>query len=250
MKNIVLSIMALVIATALAGCGSGSSAKKEVDSDEHAHAEGGVTFDTKHGLRVPAETAEFIGLKIADVEERRVKSTFRFAAQVYRAGEAGKPALASGDVSPDEAHMVKAGQTVKVELDNGAALPGRIAEIEPHTDKETVEHLDVAVEIEDREGKARAGTFANVSVVVGKDEAVVSVPRSSVLQTAEGKFVYTVSGEHLIRAGVKTGVMNDENVEITDGLYSGDKIVVKPVMTLWMAELQSIRGGQACADGH
>jgi hypothetical protein len=26
--------------------------------------------------------------------------------------------------------------------------------------------------------------------------------------------------------------------------------VVQPVMTLWLAELQSLRGGKACADGH
>ena len=32
--------------------------------------------------------------------------------------------------------------------------------------------------------------------------------------------------------------------------FDRDEVVVNPVMTLWMAELQSIRGGKACADGH
>jgi hypothetical protein len=39
-------------------------------------------------------------------------------------------------------------------------------------------------------------------------------------------------------------------VQITDGLYAGDQVVVQPVMSLWLAELQSLRGGKACADGH
>lgn len=38
-------------------------------------------------------------------------------------------------------------------------------------------------------------------------------------------------------------------LQVTDGLYAGDQIVVQPVMTLWMAELQSLRGGKVCSDG-
>jgi hypothetical protein len=49
---------------------------------------------------------------------------------------------------------------------------------------------------------------------------------------------------------VKLGAINHEWAEVTDGLYAGDQIVVSPVMTLWLAELQSLRGGKACADGH
>jgi hypothetical protein len=44
--------------------------------------------------------------------------------------------------------------------------------------------------------------------------------------------------------------MNNELVEITDGLYAGDQIVTSPVNDLWMAELQILRGGKACTCGH
>ena len=71
----------------------------------------------------------------------------------------------------------------------------------------------------------------------------MSVPRSALLRTVEGWFVYTKSGDRLIRAAVKVGVMNDEFAEITDGLYAGDIVALKPVMKLWLAELQAIRGG-------
>ena len=59
-----------------------------------------------------------------------------------------------------------------------------------------------------------------------------------------------MSGKQFVRAALKTGEVSNESVEVTDGLYAGDRIVVQPVMTLWLAELQSIRGGKACADGH
>ena len=34
--------------------------------------------------------------------------------------------------------------------------------------------------------------------------------------------------------------------EILDGLYAGDKIVVHPVLTLWMTQLHNVNGGDAC----
>jgi multidrug efflux pump subunit AcrA (membrane-fusion protein) len=81
--------------------------------------------------------------------------------------------------------------------------------------------------------------------------SVATVPKSAVLKTAEGAFVYTVSGEFFLRTPVKVGAdAGDTAVEIKDGLYTGDQIVTHPIMTLWMAELQAIRGGASCADGH
>ena len=44
--------------------------------------------------------------------------------------------------------------------------------------------------------------------------------------------------------------MDEDHVEIKDGLYSGDVVVTKAVKSLWMAELQVLRGGKACSCGH
>jgi hypothetical protein len=35
-------------------------------------------------------------------------------------------------------------------------------------------------------------------------------------------------------------------VEIKDGLYAGDQVVLQPVMSLWLTELAAVKGGQAC----
>ena len=59
-----------------------------------------------------------------------------------------------------------------------------------------------------------------------------------------------MNGKFYLRTAVKVGAMNEQAVEITDGLYSGDEIVASPVMSLWMAELQVLRGGKACTCGH
>lgn len=233
---------AVALLALLVGCGRPSS---HSDEASHEHVEDGVTFSSKHGLRVAPHTAAFLGLKVAEVEERVVTAEFGFTAQIY--GRTRDTQMASGDVSPEQARLLQRGQAVTIEAEGPTLLGGRISEIDPHTDKATVDHWDVSVTID---GQLAPGTFVTVKVPRGGTAPVTSIPRSALLETAEGKFVYTASGEHFVRTAVKTGTIGTNHVEITDGLYSGDSIVVTPVMALWMAELQSVRGGKACADGH
>jgi multidrug efflux pump subunit AcrA (membrane-fusion protein) len=65
-----------------------------------------------------------------------------------------------------------------------------------------------------------------------------------------GTFVYVPNGRYFFRTPVKVGRKTEETVEVLDGLYSGDEVVREPVTSLWLAELQALRGGVACADGH
>jgi hypothetical protein len=75
---------------------------------------------------------------------------------------------------------------------------------------------------------------------------VVTIPSAAVLGCSEGQFVYAVSGEHLVRTAVKVGASNSDLIEITEGLYAGDQVVLEPVLSLWMTELAAVKGGQAC----
>ena len=90
------------------------------------------------------------------------------------------------------------------------------------------------------------GAFLQASCQLESGESVVTIPRAALLQCSDGYSVYTVSGEHLLRTPVKVGVVNAELVEIKDGLYSGDQVVLQPVMSLWLTELAAVKGGQAC----
>lgn len=251
-----LFTFAAVTSLMLAGCGH-----KDGDSHPQAagEAEAGVTFSAKKGLLVPPETAKFIGLKVADVEERKFAAEFQFSAQIYRAASeaqfaslqaSGTPfALASGQVSPADAARLSEGQTVSVRSgDEGVSLPGRIVTLKRGLEKSSGE-VEVLLAIADAPQPLASGAVLSVSVPLGGEKNVVSVPHSALFRTTDGDFVYTVSGDHFMRAPVKLGVVNHEFAEITDGLYAGDQVVAQPVMTLWMAELQSLRGGKACADG-
>lgn len=253
-ERISLAVFITMTALVIAGCG-----QKDGDSHAHGEAEVGVTFNAKKGLLVPTATAKFIGLQIADVEERKIASAFQFSAQVYRAASevqfvslqpnSTPAALASGNVSPADAAKLNEGQTVSVQSGAGeVSLPGRIVALKRGLEKASGQ-VEVLLAVSDGQSLLAPGGSVSVTVSFGGEKSVVSVPRSALFRTTEGDFIYTVSGDHFVRAPVKLGVINHEFAEITDGLYAGDQIVVQPVMTLWMAELQSLRGGKACADG-
>lgn len=242
-------VLAAITALAMTGCG-------HEEGDGHAHeAEPGISFQAKYGLLVTPTTARFIGLEVADVEERKIKSTLEFSAQIYRAVSGAQfasnltSALASGMVSATQAALLREGQPVSVPVTGADPLVGRVVGLNCGLEK-TAGQVEVLLAVDDFQGRLTRGAFVSVAATLGGDKSVVSVPRSGLLRTTEGDFVYTLSGDRFVRAAVKLGVVNHEFAEVTDGLLDGDKIVVRPVMTLWLAELQSIRGGKACADGH
>lgn len=199
-------------------------------------------FNAKFGLNVPKKMSDFIGLQIVEVEERLVRSTNQFSAQVYsrRNGQA----FATASLDKQTAQCLRSGTPLTITAPDVDAMVGKITSLSTNGISEAL------LEIEDSQSALKGSDYLTVSVTTGGDKKVVSVPREALLKTVEGHFVYTVSGERLVRTAVKIGAINESFVEITDGLYSGDQVAVQPVMTLWLAEMQALRGGKACADGH
>lgn len=85
--------------------------------------------------------------------------------------------------------------------------------------------------------------------VASKGDSPV-VPVSAVFETAEGHFAYVENGERLLRTPVRIGAALGSEVAIADGLLEGDVVAVAGVKYLWFAELQAVKGGVGCADGH
>lgn len=78
----------------------------------------------------------------------------------------------------------------------------------------------------------------------------VIVPNRALLRTSEGVFVFVQNGQRWLRTPVKVGAESADSAEVTDGVLEGDVVAVAGVHDLWLAELQAIKGGVGCADGH
>lgn len=235
--------MLLTIASLFALAGMLSSCTESKASIAAAPTpENGAQFKEGQGLSLTETMAEAIDLKVAEVQEETIAPVFTAELQsVHRGKEA------SGWMSAEQAERVTLGMKADLKLAGAAeTISGKVLRIERSAfaaggDYEVVvespSELDPGVSV--------AATFR-----LKADGNLTAIPKSALLSTAEGHFVYAKNGEYYVRTAVKIGAVGEEHVEILDGLYTGDEIVTSPVMSLWLAELQSLRGGKACNCGH
>ena len=81
-------------------------------------------------------------------------------------------------------------------------------------------------------------------------KGATAIPATALVRTIKGDFVYVVNGDWFLRTPVTLGTDDSVHFAIEEGLYEGDRIVVRGARELWLAELQAVNGGVSCADGH
>ena len=201
-------------------------------------AANGAQFKKGEGLSLTDEMRKAIGLTVEDVTEEKIASSTTIAVSVSASR------TLTGWVTPAQAATIRPG--MEVECQGDSSFKGTVEKIEANP---LGAMADSEITIRTGEPLTAGSTFTAV-IRHPAGETVPVVPKSAVLKTAEGEFVYTVNGKFYVRTPVKTGAADDKWVEITDGLYPGDQIVTTAIMSLWMAELQVLRGGKACTCGH
>jgi membrane fusion protein (multidrug efflux system) len=77
----------------------------------------------------------------------------------------------------------------------------------------------------------RAGYFANVRIVTGRQESV-AVPERAILHTEKGFTVYVAEGKIARARRIELGLRVDGLVEVTRGLKPGEKLIVDGALTL------------------
>ena len=232
-------LFVFVLAGILAGCGGKPSASPEAANGSTEVPQ----FSANKGLLLPDETRRSLDLKIVDVTEQKVSATLDLQLRLYQV--AGRTSLASSMVAPEEARQLKAGQVIQVRASESNAIPAKIVKVSRQFEK-AAGWVEVIVEIPNPPDSMAVGGFVPADVTVHSAEKVLTIPRAALLECSEGYFVYTVSGDGLVRAAVKVGAINHELAEIKEGLYSGDQVAWQPVMSLWLTELAAVKGGQAC----
>lgn len=242
MKHSTFVTFSAVGSLALILTSSSCSQADAAASTTQPHApENGAQFAKGQGLTLTEEMKKALSLKTADVGEDKIASAVTMHLSVLKAGEA------SGWLAPKQAALVTPGSAVDIQLeDGGHSMKGTVQRVE----KVSFGTLSDSEVIITPAQPVTVGTRLKATFHTPAGDSVPVVPRSALLTTAEGTFVYAVNDAFFVRTPVKIGAANENLVEITDGLYSGDQVVTTPVMSLWMAELQVLRGGKACTCGH
>ena len=156
----------------------------------------------------------------------------------------------AGSVPAAQANDLKVGQTIRFSAGNQAVI-GRVARISPTVDP-TSRAVTVYVQVPNKNGALRGGTFATGRLVLSIDNAALAIPSPAVRFGADGQpYVYRIAAGQLDNAPIHVGYTDDVAgiVEVTDGLKEGDKVVVGNVGTLGRGMKVQVLGADAGRKG-
>ncbi|HEY9225942.1 MAG TPA: efflux RND transporter periplasmic adaptor subunit, partial [Gemmatimonadaceae bacterium] len=145
-----------------------------------------------------------------------------------------------------QSNLVLTGQAVHFTAD-GKQFDGRVARVSPTIDP-TTRAITVYVQIPNRDGSLKGGTFASGRVVQRTISGALIVPTSAVRQAQETgqTFVYRIADRQIDIAQVQIGVMDERagKAEVLSGLSEGDRVIVGNVGTLGRGMQVSVLGSE------
>jgi len=121
------------------------------------------------------------------------------------------------------------GMLVQLTIDAqpGVSHTGTITRIAPALDDQS-RTLLVEAEVPNPQGTLKPGYFAHVTMDLGQDKAVF-VPETAVLRYAGVARVFMIENGTARAREVKTGTLMGNQIEITEGLKPGDRVIVSEV---------------------
>ncbi|KFJ86635.1 hemolysin D [Vibrio sp. OY15] len=159
------------------------------------------------------------------------------------------------EVFERQAHWMKAGSQATMTLD---AIPGNewqgvVDYVYPILDPKT-RTLRVRLKFPNPDGALKPNMFANIALQPVTDDAVLTIPKSSVIRSGGMTRVVLAEGDGKYRsARIEVGREAGEQIEVLQGLKQGDKIVTSSHFMLdsessQSADLSRINGVEAAAE--
>lgn len=125
-----------------------------------------------------------------------------------------------------ELGRVRVGQTAELETDTepGRKYAARVAIVNPGVDLSNGT-FKVTLEINDKTGDLRPGTFCRVHLLTGTFHDAVCLPRRALLSEDGDDFVFRAAADSVNRVKVRVGAISGDTVQILAGIAPGDSVV-------------------------
>lgn len=113
----------------------------------------------------------------------------------------------------------------------GDTLKGIISELSPAISTET-RTFKGKIMVDNKALKIRPGMFVKADVVVDKADSVIIIPKDVIMSNRNRKYVYIVEKNTAIIRNIKTGLEDEDNIQVTEGLNENDNLVIRGFETL------------------
>lgn len=110
-------------------------------------------------------------------------------------------------------------------------LMGAVTQLSPAIDEDTRTFGGI-IEVENTELKLRPGMFIQGDIVTERHDDVFLLSKDIVTSSSKGDYVYVAEKGIVVQRRIKTGLENDDYVEVTDGIKGDELIVTEGYETL------------------
>lgn len=128
---------------------------------------------------------------------------------------------------------IRTGQTISFTADAfpGEKFTGEVYAIDPRINAEN-RNFTVKALIANPEGRLRPGMYARVRIDTATRQNVLMVPEEAIVPEGQDNYVFAVNDGKAERRKVALGDRANGEVEISDGLEKGDKVITAGLMKL------------------
>src|SRR6267142_2492250 len=135
--------------------------------------------------------------------------------------------IARAHVSQDEARVLKVGNMANlIPADGGAAIPGKVIIVSPALDP-TSTTVEVWVQAANVANRLKPGSSLRVEAIAQSVPNALVIPEAAVLTSTSGSTsVIVASADNKPeKKSVTLGIHDNGNVQVTEGLVSGERVV-------------------------
>lgn len=128
---------------------------------------------------------------------------------------------------------LKTGMSARITTDilKRKTFSGTVKLINPRIDVQSGT-VKVTVEVFDDTQALKPGMFVEVKIAVTKNPRALAVPKKALVYEQNQSWVFVFRQGQAFRRLIKTGISEGENLEVLEGLESGEKVVVVGVENL------------------
>ncbi|NLM43006.1 MAG: efflux RND transporter periplasmic adaptor subunit [Clostridiales bacterium] len=132
------------------------------------------------------------------------------------------------NVNEDVIGKVQLGDKVKIYIRAISEEPlwGTITAAAPSADAMTQTYL-IKIALENPPDTVKGGMFAEVYITLNRAENCILIPMSSVMEEEGNKYIFVVKSGKAVKKQITTGIFNDKEIQVIDGIDEGEIVVVK-----------------------